>query len=90
MASIRSKNLWLNSEGNENLQKLNSSGMASYTMHTGAVVFGSDSSTNLNTHSKQKDAALIQAPLCIKVKSKTNANPTRKNSPRLTGKFSVS
>ena len=32
----------------------------------------------------------IHHPHYIKAKSKTNANPTRKNSPRFSGKFSVS
>jgi hypothetical protein len=32
----------------------------------------------------------IQHPHFIKMKSKTNANPTRKNSPRFSSKYSVS
>ena len=94
--SIRTKNPWLNGEGDENatnLQKLTASGIGSGHMDNAAtVVLGSDSSQNVivQAHSKQKGAALIQAPHFIKVKSKTNANPTRKNSPRFSGKFSVS
>jgi len=94
--SLRPKNPWLNGEGDENvtnLQKLTASGIGSGHMDNAAtVVSGSDSSQNVivQAQSKQKGAALIQAPHFIKVKSKTNANPTRKNSPRFSGKFSVS
>ena len=40
--------------------------------------------------SKSPNQMPIQHPHFIKMKSKTNANPTRKNSPRFSGKYSVS